>query len=908
MRFRSLTLPLLLIPVSIPIWACQSADSSTEAGLPVAETYAGEASPNPTSSNPSAALPVPASEAATLTLAAASGAAPIASGSNQPPAATASAQDSADLLQSEARRQQLLRDKQETLSAEYVQRGQAALERADMPAALKQFSAAMDLMPSNQEARAGVRRVQALMGNGYAQAEDYFEDQVDRERVRRAQARLEVSVAVAESERAMAAGDPAAAIAALRRAELILRSNPLIADDDFDLMIIRGRIDSALEAQAAARQSELEAQRMLAKEAQEEAEAEKRNQREELLGRLYGKANAEFQRENYSMAESLARQILLQDPGNEFAIELRDIAAAARHRSTNESNRRNMHEQWVRTFQELETSAVIQNEILVFDDLKRWEMVKRRKPNTEFRNESNSQADENQVILDRLASVHIQARFGEDGEGAPLEEVATYLQQTTGINFLISTQVSEDLGEDETAVNLNLPNRSVRKVLDLISETSEYIGWKVEGGVVKFVTIEELIGGQVLRFYDVRDLIRPVTDFPGREINVIPSGDIELPEEDFEEREALVVTSDTLDTLIRDNIAPESWDADPNNTSQVTDGGTLVVNQTPEVHQLIEELLDGLREAAGIMVEIEARFLKVEDNFLEDIGIDFRGLGSPGLGSNEFFNDFGDATAQSELGAEIGQDSDLGAFYDLGDNGDVRSRVENLFDSDLGDEDVLTTQGGLSFQWTYLSDLQMEMILRAVSKSERVEIVTSPTILVFNTARANLTILNQIAYIQDYDVEIAQASSIADPIIRVVEDGVILDVRPVVSADRRYIVLEVRPTVAELTRPIPEFTTSLGGGSGITIQLPELQISRVRTSVPMPDGSTVLLGGQKIHEEKNFESGIPILNKIPFLSFIFNRKGNFVTNRKLLILLKATIVIPEEHEPTPAQMGATMLR
>jgi type II secretory pathway component GspD/PulD (secretin) len=217
---------------------------------------------------------------------------------------------------------------------------------------------------------------------------------------------------------------------------------------------------------------------------------------------------------------------------------------------------------------------------------------------------------------------------------------------------------------------------------------------------------------------------------------------------------------------------------------------------------------------------------------------------------------------------------------------------------------VLTGAGGLAVQWTYLSDLQLEMILTATAKSERVEIVTAPRVLVFNTARSNLSVINQIAYVQDFDVEIAQAASIADPIIAIVEDGVILDVRPVVSADRRFITLEVRPTVAELQRPIRNFTTSLGvSGNSVTIQLPELDISRVRTSIPMPDGATVLLGGMKVHESQDLRSGIPILNKLPIFSFLFQRQGTYITNRKLLILLKATIVSPQEHEPTPSQLG-----
>ncbi len=57
--------------------------------------------------------------------------------------------------------------------------------------------------------------------------------------------------------------------------------------------------------------------------------------------------------------------------------------------------------------------------------------------------------------------------------------------------------------------------------------------------------------------------------------------------------------------------------------------------------------------------------------------------------------------------------------------------------------------------------------------------------------------------------------------------------------------------------------------------------------------------------DPNTQTLIPILNKIPIVSFFFERKGQYVSNRKLLILLKAEIVIPQEHEPTPAQLAPT---
>lgn len=825
----------------------------------------------------------------------------------QPQGAQEPQVDPEDALAQETERQAVVRQQQETLSAEYVARGDELMARADLEGALSMYSQALEVMPTNVQAKEGLSRVQSMMGDRFATASQSFQDAVERETVRRAQARIAAEQAAAQGDAALRQGDYEGAVASYREALVILRYNPLVAHDDLSERVIQGKLDDAadLAGQAASEQSERE--RSAADAERRLREDEQRRYREQRLSTLYAQAHEAFARDDYARAESLASQILLEDPGNESAILMRDAAQAARHQATDEQTRRVYREQWMKTFDELDTMDVPQNEALVYD-LKRWAKVNEREP-LELLGGAQAADQDRAAILERLESVRFAPKFvGPDGEGSPLTEIASFLQALTGVNFLISTKVRDELDEEQTTIRLELPERSVRKVLDVIADTSESLRWKIQDGVVWFVTSDELMGEQALSFYEVRDIIHPVPNFPGREININPSSinvaqDV-FGDEEVEEREGLVVTGDALEGLIRDNIAPESWDADPRNSVRITESGTLVVNQTPEVQAQIKRLLDDLREATGIMVDIQARFLKVEDNFLEDIGVDFRGLGQPGLGTNAFLNDFGDASTQGELGQEIGQGTDLGSFYDDGLDGDVRSRVENLYDIGLGDTDVLTGAGGLSFQWTYLNDLQLEMVLRAVSKSERLELVTAPKVLVFNTARANIAVMNQVAYVQDFDVEIAQAASIADPIVNVVQDGVVLDVRPVVSADRRFIMMELRPTVAVLKRPIEQLATTLGSQNTVTIQLPELDIQRVRTTVPMPDGGTVMLGGLKISEKQDLRSGVPILNQIPVVRFLFERKGNYISNRKLLILIKANIVIPQEHEPTATQMGA----
>ena len=179
-----------------------------------------------------------------------------------------------------------------------------------------------------------------------------------------------------------------------------------------------------------------------------------------------------------------------------------------------------------------------------------------------------------------------------------------------------------------------------------------------------------------------------------------------------------------------------------------------------------------------------------------------------------------------------------------------------------------------------------------------------------NTGRSNLTVVNQVVYVKDFDVEIAQAASIADPIIDVVNDGVILDVRPVVSADRRFITLELRPTIANLTRPIEQrVTTPSARRTRSRSSCPEVDIRRVRTSIPMPDGAD-----RPARRPEGLRPQGPVVRRARCSTrsrssgAFFDRKGKFVANSKLLILLNANIVIMTEHEPTNAQIDAVKVR
>ncbi|MCZ6786990.1 MAG: hypothetical protein O7E54_07475, partial [Planctomycetota bacterium] len=210
--------------------------------------------------------------------------------------------------------------------------------------------------------------------------------------------------------------------------------------------------------------------------------------------------------------------------------------------------------------------------------------------------------------------------------------------------------------------------------------------------------------------------------------------------------------------------------------------------------------------------------------------------------------------------------------------------------------------GGGTFAMTYLDDFQFTLIVRATEKKIDSREMTAPSLTVYNTQRANLTVVNQISFIQDFDVEVAQTSFIADPVIGVIQDGLTLDVRPTVSNDRQYITMELRPTVADLITPIATFQTLLGASIGafsaqspVTIQLPEINLRLAESTVRIPDGGTILLGGLKEIRVKDSKSTTPILGNIPILSFLFSRQGKSDETEHLMIIVTATITDLQEQ-------------
>jgi type II secretory pathway component GspD/PulD (secretin) len=219
------------------------------------------------------------------------------------------------------------------------------------------------------------------------------------------------------------------------------------------------------------------------------------------------------------------------------------------------------------------------------------------------------------------------------------------------------------------------------------------------------------------------------------------------------------------------------------------------------------------------------------------------------------------------------------------------------------------TAQGLSTAVTYLDNLSVTLLLHATEASQLSTEVTAPRVTLFNGQRAYVLVATQQAYVSNLTPSVGTGVSAFTPTISIVETGVVLDVQATVSEDRKYVTLTLRPQLSNLLS-LASFAFQTGGantnvvngiitqnaGLTATIQEPEIQIDEVRTTVSVPDGGTLLLGGETIGADKTREVGTPVLSKIPFLRRLFTNRSEAKDEQILLILVKPTILIEREIE------------
>ena len=347
----------------------------------------------------------------------------------------------------------------------------------------------------------------------------------------------------------------------------------------------------------------------------------------------------------------------------------------------------------------------------------------------------------------------------------------------------------------------------------------------------------------------------------------------------------------SLVQLVQESIDPVSWfDLSDTGEGTITPYPTqqpkkLAVYNTHEVHIEIEKLLTELRKSLGHQVSIEARFLVVSENFLEDIGLDI-----------DFMNNLGGKWGQ------ISFEQDSASFT----NPEPTSVPLSL--GGLGA--AANIAGGYG---SILDDLQVAFLIRATVAHRDAKSLDAPLATVLSGESASFSVNRQMIFalppVQTQGSQLSTAGGTQtqpqgnQPQYLPINPSTVLSITPIITHDKKNVLLGIITTQNQFlgmrtTTIETPLLTGVGAGQVVSydVQLPDQESSTLMTRVSVPDGGTLLLGGQRITAEVDKESGVPILSKIPILGRLFGNRSKVKDNKILLIMVKPTIILQEERE------------
>jgi general secretion pathway protein D len=398
---------------------------------------------------------------------------------------------------------------------------------------------------------------------------------------------------------------------------------------------------------------------------------------------------------------------------------------------------------------------------------------------------------------------------------------------------------------------------------------------------------------------------------------------------------------DSLINLITGTVKPQTWDSvgGPGSIAPFETNLSIVVSQTQDVHEEIVDLLEQLRRMQDLQVTIEVRFITLTDNFFERIGVNFdfnihdnaknqtAGFGSvvvPGNPSlsppqEPVFDTLDSDRATSAVVGTTGPGNTAGVYTsDL----DIPF-TQNSFGLSVPQFGGFDATAGAQVGFAILSDIEAYFFINAAQGDRRTNVLQAPKVTLFNGQQATVYDQTQNPFVISVIPVVGDFAAAQQPVIVVLSEGTYMSVQAVISNDRRFVRLTIVPffshigtvntftfsgttstttdTTKEGVQTTPNDATKNDSSvskttTGVTVQLPSFSFVSVTTTVSVPDGGTVLLGGIKRLSEGRNEFGVPILNKIPYLNRLFKNVGVGRETQSLMMMVTPRIIIQEEEE------------
>lgn len=338
----------------------------------------------------------------------------------------------------------------------------------------------------------------------------------------------------------------------------------------------------------------------------------------------------------------------------------------------------------------------------------------------------------------------------------------------------------------------------------------------------------------------------------------------------------------------------------------------LIVNNTADNLEVLERVLAELN-VIPTQVEIEARFVEVGQNDLEELGFEWLLTDDWELAVKE-----GPGSIAAKERVVMGANNTVGGlthglrFFDFSEvTGKTAPRTRSTgvaTDTMLGNMLRITS---------VLTNPEVSMILHALDQKGATDLLSAPRVTTKSSEPAVIEVVEEIIYPTEFETEpptFGDGGELQTPPVvtpgafETREVGVILNVTPTVSPNGKTIDLVMIPEVAELVDWL-DYGSSIGDFNYFIPQ-PIFSSRNVRTRISIQDGATVVMGGLIREELTEVDDKIPLLGDIPIIGRLFRNEGELSSKQNLMIFVTARLVdsagkVLREKEQMSDVMAAT---
>lgn len=369
---------------------------------------------------------------------------------------------------------------------------------------------------------------------------------------------------------------------------------------------------------------------------------------------------------------------------------------------------------------------------------------------------------------------------------------------------------------------------------------------------------------------------------------------------------------------------------------------TLVVHNTLGNIDIIEQIVDSIKDKGPRQVRIMTKFIEVSQENSDELGFDwiispvglrgnssFIGGGTVGNGAARTGADFISPVNFTTIpGIPAGSTQNVSNTATAGLRSGDFATTRNSIDAILNNPNRTAQSGSvapgiLSFTGLF-TDGQVQMIMRGLAQKKGTDIMTAPSVLARSGEKATIEVIREFIYPTEYEPpelpnsvgtggglggggglsggSIFPVTPATPTAFETRNTGVTLEIEPTIGENNYTIDLRFAPELVEFEgfinygSPIQSpASDALGNPIQITItenriEMPVFSTRRVTTALTIYDGYTVAVGGLMREDVQNVQDKVPILGDLPIIGRLFQSKAENHIKSNLIIFVTAQII------------------